>query len=130
MNRSVAKFDSTALQAIVEYDWPGNVRELENKIMRSVVMGQGRIIRAEDLDMPFIYDFAGKKQTLKDVRENLERDFIRKALASNNWNVAKTAEQIGVTRPTLYDLIKKYDLKKQDLTAENADPPASPERSR
>ncbi|MEJ2430622.1 MAG: PEP-CTERM-box response regulator transcription factor [Deltaproteobacteria bacterium] len=115
MNRSVAKFDPTALQAIVEYDWPGNVRELENKIMRSVVMGQGRVIRAEDLDLPFIYDFADKKQTLKDVREELEREFISKALSSNSWNVAKTAEVIGVTRPTLYDLIRKYDLKKQEM---------------
>jgi two-component system NtrC family response regulator len=78
-------------------------------------MGQGRMIRAEDLDLPFIYDFASKKQTLKDVRENLEREFISKALSSNSWNVAKTAEMIGVTRPTLYDLIRKYDLKKQEI---------------
>ena len=120
MNRSVAKFDPTALQAIVEYDWPGNVRELENKIMRSVVMGQGRIIRAEDLDLPFSSEFASGKKTLKEAREKLEIDFISKALASNNWNVAKTADHIGITRPTLYDLIKKYDLRKQDLSDHEA----------
>lgn len=118
MNRSVAKFDSSAIQAVAEYEWPGNVRELENKIMRAVVMGQGRVIRAEDLDLPFAYEFSAQKQTLKGVRENLERDFIGRALSTNNWNVARTAEQIGVTRPTLYDLIRKYDLKKQDLTAD------------
>ena len=70
--------------------------------------------RAEDLDLPCANQGNVKKQTLKDVRESLDRDFICEALATNNWNMARTAEQMGVTRPTLYDMIKKYDLQKQD----------------
>jgi two-component system NtrC family response regulator len=114
MNRPQAKLNSTALQAIMKYDWPGNVRELENKIMRAVVMGQGRIIRGEDLAFPCELLQSVEKQTLKEAREKLERDFVSRALLANNWNVARAAEQIGVTRPTMYDLIKKYELRKED----------------
>jgi two-component system NtrC family response regulator len=114
MKRPMAKFDSSAIQALGEYDWPGNIRELENRIKRAVVMGEGPVIRASDLELPFANQGNVKKQTLKDVRESVEKDFICEALISNNWNMARTAEQIGVTRPTLYDLIKKYNLRKQD----------------
>ena len=121
MNRPMLKFDSSGLRSIAEYEWPGNVRELENRIMRAVVMGHGRVIHAEDLDLAITHEFGVKKQTLKDVREKVERDFIGRALLTNNWNVANTAKEIGITRPTLYDLMRKYDLKKQDLTAEYAE---------
>jgi two-component system NtrC family response regulator len=110
MKRTVAKFDQAAIQALEAYEWPGNVRELENRIKRAVVMGEGPVIRAEDLELPFDQQAEPKKQTLKDVRETLEKDFIHKALIANDWNMARTADQIGVTRPTLYDLIKKYKL--------------------
>jgi two-component system NtrC family response regulator len=115
MKRPVAKFDASAIQAMDEYEWPGNVRELENKIKRAVVMGEGPFIRAEDLDLSWANPGTAKKQTLKEAREMLERDFICKALINNRWNVARTAEQIGVARPTLYDLIKKYNLCKQEF---------------
>ena len=113
MKRRMAKFDPNAIQALIEYEWPGNVRELENRIKRAVVMSDGSVIRAEDLDLPFVSHGDIKEKTLKDARERLERDFICNALATNNWNMARTSQQIGVTRPTLYDLIKKYDLRKQ-----------------
>jgi len=114
MERPMGKFDPSAIQAIREYAWPGNVRELENRIKRAVVMSEGPVIRAQDLELPCANQGDVEKQTLKDVRERLERDFISEALATNNWNIAHTAEQIGLTRPTLYDLIKKYDLRKKD----------------
>ena len=113
MKRRMVKFDPNAIQALIEYEWPGNVRELENRIKRAVVMSDGSVIRAEDLDLPFVSHGDIKEKTLKDARERLERDFICNALATNNWNMARTSQQIGVTRPTLYDLIKKYDLRKQ-----------------
>ena len=112
MKQTVAKFDQNAMQALEAYEWPGNVRELENRIKRAVVMGEGPVIRTEDLELPNAKQKKAKKQTLKDVREDIERDFIHKALVTNDWNMAKTAKQIGVTRPTLYDMIKKYKLKK------------------
>jgi two-component system NtrC family response regulator len=116
MKRPVARFDQGAIHALQDYEWPGNVRELENRIKRAVVMGEGSVVRAEDLDLPSDYQADTKKPTLKDVREKLERDFIEKALVTNNWNVALTAEEIGVSRPTLYDLMKKYNLQKEDLS--------------
>ena len=116
MKRPMAKFDPSATQALEEHEWPGNVRELENRVKRAVVMGDGPFIRAEDLDLPFADQGDAEKRKLKDVRERLERDFICETLASNNWNIAHTAQEIGVTRPTLYDLMKKYDLRKQAYT--------------
>jgi two-component system NtrC family response regulator len=116
MKRPMARFDPSAIQALGEHDWPGNIRELENRIKRAVVMSDGPVLGAEDLELPYADQGKAKKQTLKDFRERLERDFICEALVANNWNVALTSEQIGVARPTLYDLINKYDLRKQDYT--------------
>lgn len=114
MKQPKAKLDPGAVQALGEYEWPGNVRELENRIKRAVVMGEGQVIRAIDLDLPFADHDDTKRQTLKEVRESTEKDFVYKALVENNGNIARTAEQIGVTRPTLYDLLKKYNLQKQE----------------
>lgn len=115
MKRPIAKFDPIAIEALLEYEWPGNVRELENRINRAVVMGEGRVIKAEDLDLPGVSHCVVGGETLKDTRERVEREFICKALVTNNWNMAKTAEQIGVTRPTLYDLIRKHSLQKKEF---------------
>ena len=113
MKQPKAKLDPGAVQALGEYEWPGNVRELENRIKRAVVMGEGQIIRAVDLDLHCGDHDDIKRQTLKDIRESTERDFIYSALVENNGNIARTAEQIGITRPTLYDLIKKYNLQQK-----------------
>ena len=110
----MAKLDPSAIQALPGHQWPGNVRELENRIKRAVVMREGTTIRAEDLDLPFGAQAGAEKRTLKDVREELEKNFICETLSSNNWNIARTAQQLGVTRPTLYDLMKKYNLQRQD----------------
>ena len=75
-------------------------------------MREGPVIRVEDLDL-FVAEEIKGERTLKDIREKSEKDFICETLSSNNWNIAKTAQQIGVTRPTLYDLMKKYALQKQ-----------------
>ena len=117
MKRPMASFSPNAVQALVEYDWPGNVRELENRIKRAVVMGEGPVIEPEDLDLSLGHEDNDKTKTLKEFRETSERDFICLALATNKWNIARTAQQIGVSRPTIYDLIKKYNLQKQELMA-------------
>ena len=115
MKRPPVKFDMSAVQALLEYDWPGNVREVENRVKRAVVMSDSTLIKAEDLELPFEAQDGVGKETLKDIRERLEREFISSALAGNNWNIARTAEQIGVARPTLYDLMKKYNLQEKDV---------------
>jgi two-component system NtrC family response regulator len=114
MRRPPVKFDLSAIQALREYEWPGNVREVENRVKRAVVMSESRLIKAEDLELPLATQDARGKETLKEAREKLEREFICSALANNNWNIARTAEQIGVARPTLYDLIKKYNLQEKN----------------
>ena len=114
MKRPKTTFDPSAIKALVEYEWPGNVRELENRIKRAVVMGEGSTIQAEDLDLHISPQESEETRTLKDFRETLERNFICQALATNSWNVTRTAQQIGVSRPTIYDLIRKYNLQKQE----------------
>lgn len=115
MKRPPVKFDLSAIQALREYGWPGNVREVENRVKRAVVMSDSTLIKAEDLELPFAGTEDQARETLKGAREKLEREFISTALASNNWNIARTAEEIGVARPTLYDLMKKYNLQENDV---------------
>jgi two-component system NtrC family response regulator len=115
MRQPMVRFGPNAIQPLLEYEWPGNVRELENRIKRAVVMGEGPIIEAEDLELSRGHNDAMKGYTLKDFRETSEKQFLCHALAINNWNIAQTAQQIGVSRPTIYDLMKKYDLQKHEF---------------
>ncbi len=102
------------------HDWPGNVRELENKVKRSVIMSTGPIVQPEDLG--FI-DEEGEREeapacdnapeaitTLKEAKANLELRLVTAALEHNEGNVAKAAQTLGVSRPTLYDLMRKHGL--------------------
>jgi len=108
-NKDLRGFSADALSAVSSYDWPGNIRELENKINRAVVMADGKQVTAEDLeledieaqDMPF---------NLKEVREAAESEVIRRAINYSNGNISKTADLLGVTRPTLYSLMNKYGI--------------------
>jgi len=84
-------------------------------------MSDGPVIGAQDLELDSTDQGLVEKQTLKGFRETLEKDFICNALVRNDWNVAVTAEQIGVARPTIYDLIKKYGLRKQDYIYHSKD---------
>jgi two-component system NtrC family response regulator len=113
LKKRVKGFSPAALETLRNYPWPGNVRELENKIQRAVLMAAGALVEPEDLglaggvaDAP-----AGKGGvTLRAARERLEVDMIRCAISTNAGNIAKAAEELGVSRPTLYDLIKKYNI--------------------
>ncbi|UVI38738.1 PEP-CTERM-box response regulator transcription factor [Qipengyuania spongiae] len=110
MNPVVTGFAPDALAAIDEWGWPGNVRELENRIKRAVIMADGRLIGPEDLDLGDVRDADGPALNLKTAREQSDRRMIRKALARSEGNVSLTARLLGISRPTLYDLLKQYDL--------------------
>ena len=105
------RFSGQAIEAIERYSWPGNVRELENRIKRAVIMSDSKNITPEDLEMEIA---VGKKEivALKDAREILEKDLILKALARNENKLAKAAADLGVSRPTLYDLMEKLGISK------------------
>ena len=109
--KKIKGFSSQVIEALERYTWPGNVRELENRIKRSVIMSEGKKITLEDLEMQSV---AGVKQSilLKDARENLEKELILKAIARNENNLTKAASDLGISRPTLYDLMGKLGIPK------------------
>ncbi len=108
-NKAAKGFTDEAAQAIETYSWPGNVRELENKIKRAVIMSEGNQITLEDLELEKTTDFSAPLN-LKEVRENAETAAIKRALAYTDNNMSQTAKLLGISRPTLYTLMKKYGM--------------------
>lgn len=96
-----------ALCAIESHTWPGNVREMENRLKRALIMAETASITESDMGLN-TGDYP--KMTLREVRRRAEQTAIVKALSINRSNISATARFLGVTRPTLYDLMKKYDL--------------------
>jgi two-component system NtrC family response regulator len=110
MNPAVTGFAPDALAAIDAHEWPGNVRELENRVKRAVIMADGKLVNAEDLDLAGREDADADVLNLKAAREAADRKVIRHALARSEGNISSTAKLLGISRPTLYDLLKQYDL--------------------
>jgi two-component system, NtrC family, response regulator len=113
MNPNVKGLSPDALAAIDRWPWPGNVRELENRIKRAVIMADGRMVTATDLDLPkdtSSADTGSNVINLKAVREAADRTAIRHAIARTDGNISNAAKLLGVSRPTLYDLLKQYGL--------------------
>jgi len=106
---AVKGFAPDALAAIDDWSWPGNVRELENKLKRAVIMADAKLITAEDLDLlPERED--GGFLNLKAVREQADRIAITRAITRSEGNISNAAKLLGVSRPTLYDLLKQYRI--------------------
>jgi len=111
MNPAVTGLAPDALSAIDSHEWPGNVRELENRVKRAVIMADGKLVHAEDLDFDGGEEEEnGNVLNLKAAREQSDRRVIRHALARSEGNISSTAKMLGISRPTLYDLLKQYDL--------------------
>ena len=110
--RSGMSLGADAVSAIEQQRWPGNVRELENVIKRAVIMAEGNVIRADDLGLPGTEDGEGEAAlNLRAVRDEAERSALLKALARTNNNLSRAADVLGVSRPTLYDLMHRFGLK-------------------
>ena len=109
MNKDVKGIAPDALAAIDAWGWPGNVRELENRMKRAVIMADGKMVTAADLDLNEAQE-DGDVINLKTVRETADRRAIRRALARADGNISNTAKLLGISRPTLYDLLKNYDI--------------------
>jgi two-component system, NtrC family, response regulator len=109
MNPSIKGFASAALTAIDQWQWPGNVRELENRIKRAVIMADSKFITVDDLqfDQP---DDEDRLLNLKAAREAADRRAIGRAIARTEGNISNAAKLLGISRPTLYDLLKQYEM--------------------
>ena len=107
--RAINGFSDDAVQAIESYSWPGNVRELENKIKGDVIMADGKLVTAADLGIN-AGEVEDESLNLRSVRQRAESKAIRVALTRSYGNISKAAELLGITRPTLYDLLSKYDM--------------------
>lgn len=114
LGRKVRRFSPEAVKLLEAYDWPGNVRELENKVQRAVIMSDSSVIEPEVLDFSLkkhkekVHFF--KNLTLKDARKMIEREMVMCAIENQRSNMAKTAEVLGISRPTLYDLVRKHNI--------------------
>ncbi len=106
-NRNISGFTTEAAQAIEGYHWPGNIREMENKIKRAIIMCEDKFISSRDLliDSPESFSI-----NLRQVRQEAEKKAIKQAIFMTDGNYSAAAKLLGITRPTLYDLIKKYSI--------------------
>ena len=103
-------FTDAAIAALESYPWPGNVRELENKVKTALIMGDGPLITPADLGLDEASG-GGLLLNLREVRARAERQAITQALAIADNNISRAAELLGMTRPTLYDLMERYALR-------------------
>ena len=110
--RNLKGFAQDGQDAIDAYAWPGNVREMENKIKAAVILAEGKFVTAQDLGLA--QHHAAPTLNLRLIRRNAESYAIRQALIRTSGNVSRAAEVLGVTRPTLYDLMQKYDIRNED----------------
>jgi two-component system NtrC family response regulator len=101
-------FDRDAIRSINAHQWPGNVRELENSVRRAVIMAEGKHLTAKDLGLTS--SVTGNVATLKSAREALEREFIQRALRKHAGKITAAATDLGVSRPTLYELMDKLEI--------------------
>ncbi|GAA5160875.1 PEP-CTERM-box response regulator transcription factor [Viridibacterium curvum] len=117
LKRGSMSLADDAIAAIEAHAWPGNVRELENCIKRAVIMADGSRISADDLGLEAVEeDFAALN--LRQVRDEAEKRAVVRVLSRVNGNIAKASEVLGVSRPTLYDLMNRFGIRKESSAAE------------
>ncbi len=112
LNRGKTTFSPEALSALSTYEWPGNVRELQNRIKRALSTTKDRVICPYHLGFDGDISLREEKRlpTLKEAREDAERRVIQRALTLSGGNISKAAKLLGISRPTLHDLIKKHKI--------------------
>ena len=115
-DRKITGFSPEAVRAIHTYGWPGNIRELSNRINRAVIMAEGVRISAEDLELNSS-SVSKDNVTLKEAREAVEKEVLEAAMARNQGNLTRTAKDLGISRPALYDLMDKLGMRSSNGSA-------------
>jgi len=112
LSAGAQSLSADAIDAIDAYPWPGNVRELENRIKRAVIMADGKAVTSADLDLPEAgaFDEEALPINLRAAREVADRKAIRQAMSRTDNNISSAAKLLGISRPTLYDLLRQYRL--------------------
>jgi two-component system, NtrC family, response regulator len=105
-------FVPEALRAINRHPWPGNVRELQNRIKRAVIMADSKRITEKDLELSTGLGFSSST-TLKEARENVEREMVQRALKRNLGRISSAAAELGISRPTLYELMERLGISRE-----------------
>ncbi|MEW6157023.1 MAG: PEP-CTERM-box response regulator transcription factor [Verrucomicrobiota bacterium] len=109
--KHAGRFSQTAVRAMERHPWPGNVRELQNRVRRAVIMAEGARVTETDLELEVEPGgFPGR--TLREAREALERELVQNSLRRHSGNVTQAAHDLGISRPTLYELMDKLGLRK------------------
>jgi len=108
------RFSRGALETIRKYDWPGNIREMQNSVKRAIVLAAGNSIKAGDLELDAVGSQTHNAASLKGARDATEREMLAGALRRNNGNISRTAKSLGISRPTLYDLMARHGLQPND----------------
>ena len=103
------RLEEDAIEAIESHEWPGNVRELENRVKRATLMSENNRIKAEDLELTVSDDYQDNLN-LKSAREEAEQNTVYRAMTRANGKVSQAAKLLGVSRPTLYDLLEKHEI--------------------
>jgi two-component system NtrC family response regulator len=111
--RGALKFTKEALRALEHHVWPGNVRELDNRVRRAVIMAEGNRVTPADLELECATN-PQPTRSLKEAREALERELIQQALRKHGGKIAPAAQELGISRPTLYELMDKLGLRRED----------------
>ncbi len=109
--RTRLEFAPDATLALCRHTWPGNVRELQNRVNRAVIMADGRKVTADDLELAHVVH-ADAPPTLRSVREQAEREVVVEALRRHRGRIAAAASELGISRPTLYELMEKLGVAK------------------
>lgn len=107
----VRDFTPQAVEALMAHNWPGNVRELENRVKRAVVMAEGKYVSPANLELKEPSSVDRGSSRLRVVRNLHEKELVRSVLEKADGNVSKAAVELGISRPTLYQLLSRYGLR-------------------
>ncbi|HBX42971.1 MAG TPA: Fis family transcriptional regulator, partial [Deltaproteobacteria bacterium] len=114
MGKNVEGVAESAMRMLMDYSWPGNARELRNVIERAMVVTKGRMILEVDLSLPKTPGVSLPNNRGKSLSD-MEKEHIRQVLLDNRWNIIRSAQVLGIDRVTLYNKIRKYELKKEPV---------------